>query len=52
MKDKQQAVDNGLILHADGEAFCKTCHNPDSPSFKEFKYDEAWAKIKHEKPKD
>jgi hypothetical protein len=48
MKDKQQAKDNGLLVP--DEAFCKTCHNTDSPSYKEFKFDEFWAKIKHTDP--
>ncbi len=52
MKDKDKAIENGLVIHTDGETFCKTCHNPDSPSYKEFKYDEFWPKIKHEKPKN
>jgi len=50
MKDKQKAIDNGLILHSDIAAFCVTCHNPDSPNYKEFKFDDAWAQIKHVKP--
>ena len=50
MKDKDQAVANGLIIHTEGEAFCKTCHNPDSPTFKEFNYDDSWAKINHIDP--
>jgi hypothetical protein len=33
------------------EAKCKTCHNPESPFFKEFKYDEFHAKIVHLIPK-
>lgn len=50
MKDKQQAIANGLIVHEDGAVFCKTCHNSDSPTFKSFDYDEYWAKIKHSDP--
>lgn len=50
MKDKQQAMDNGLIIHTEKEAFCTTCHNQDSPTFKSFNYEESWAKIKHTKP--
>ncbi len=52
MKDKQQAIDKGLIIHTEGAEFCKTCHNPESPSYKEFIYDDFWPKIKHEKPKN
>jgi hypothetical protein len=52
MKDKDKAMENGLIIHTEKEAFCITCHNPESPSYKEFKYDEFWEQIKHSKPKD
>lgn len=50
MKDKQQAVANGLVLHDNGAEFCKTCHNSDSPTFKSFDYNEYWEKIKHNNP--
>jgi hypothetical protein len=50
MKDRQQAISNGLVIHEDGAEFCKTCHNSDSPTFKSFNYDEYWAKIKHTDP--
>lgn len=50
MKDRQQAVVNGLILHDNGEEFCRTCHNSDSPTYKDFNYEEYWAKIKHTDP--
>jgi hypothetical protein len=50
MKDKAKAEENGLILHTDKEAFCKTCHNADSPTFKEFNLEDAWAKIQHTDP--
>jgi len=50
MKDKQQAIANGLIIHTNDAEFCKTCHNSDSPTFKSFNYDESWAKIKHTDP--
>jgi excinuclease UvrABC ATPase subunit len=50
MKDKQQALANGLVLHEDGAEFCKTCHNSDSPTFKSFDYNESWDKIKHTDP--
>ncbi|HEY3251708.1 MAG TPA: multiheme c-type cytochrome [Ignavibacteria bacterium] len=51
MKDKEQAKQNGLTIN-NNEEFCKTCHNSESPNYKEFKYDEFWAKIQHSKPKD
>lgn len=50
MKDKQKAIENGLNVPADIAAFCKGCHNSDSPTFKDFNFDEAWAKIQHKKP--
>jgi len=50
MKDKQKAIDNGLIVHTEKEAFCTTCHNSESPTFKGFNYDEMWAKIQHPDP--
>ena len=50
MKDKKLAVENGLILHEDGEKFCVSCHNPESPTYKKFNYAESWEKIKHPVP--
>jgi len=29
------------------EATCKKCHNPESPTYKPFKFDEAWKQIAH-----
>jgi len=54
MKNKEKAVAAGMRGFKDNaaiEAFCKTCHNEKSPSYKEFKFDEYWAKIKHPVPK-
>jgi len=51
MKNKQDAIAKGLTNHKDIAAFCKTCHNSSSPTYKDFKFDEAWAKIKHSIPK-
>jgi hypothetical protein len=50
MKDRDKAIQNGLQIHEEGELFCVKCHNQDSPTFKGFKYDEYWEKIKHPKP--
>jgi excinuclease UvrABC ATPase subunit len=50
MKDKQKSIENGLILHSDKEVFCKSCHNPESPTFKEFEFEKMWNAIKHTKP--
>ena len=33
------------------EADCKKCHNLESPTYKEFKFTEAWKKIAHNIPK-
>jgi hypothetical protein len=54
MKDKAKAIAAGLHEFKDAaaiEKFCKGCHNEKSPTFKEFKFDEMWGKIKHQVPK-
>jgi len=54
MKDSVKAVAAGLVLYKDKAAIekkCKTCHNEKSPSYKTFKFEEMWAKIKHPIPK-
>jgi hypothetical protein len=54
MKDKAKAIKAGLTDFKDDaaiEKLCKTCHNEKSPSYKEFKFKEMWAKIKHSIPK-
>jgi cytochrome c2 len=54
MKDKAKAIAAGLNdLSAKGaaEKLCKSCHNDKSPTHKEFKFEEMWAKIKHPIPK-
>ena len=50
MKPKATAIENGLLVAADKEAFCKGCHNSESPTFTAFNYEEMWGKIKHAKP--
>jgi len=47
MKDKAKAEAAGLVLAADDPKLCTKCHNSKSPTYKEFKYKEAWDKIKH-----
>ena len=50
MKDKVKAAAAGAITYADNkaiEAKCVQCHNDKSPTFKGFKFEEHWAKIKH-----
>lgn len=54
MKDKAKAIAAGMTDFKDAaaiEKFCKTCHNEKSPTFKEFKFEEMWGKIKHPVPK-
>ncbi len=54
MKDKAKSVAAGMHDFKDEktiEAFCKTCHNEKSPTFKEFKFKESWEKMKHLVPK-
>ncbi|HEY6952089.1 MAG TPA: cytochrome c family protein [Bacteroidota bacterium] len=54
MKDKAKAIAAGLTDFKDSasiEKWCKTCHNEKSPTFKGFKFDEMWGKIKHPIPK-
>jgi len=54
MKDKAKAIAAGMHEFKDPaaiEKLCKTCHNEKSPTHKEFKFSESWAKIKHAVPK-
>jgi excinuclease UvrABC ATPase subunit len=54
MKDKAKSIAAGMTEYKDEaaiEAKCKTCHNDKSPTFKEFRFKEMWAKIKHPVPK-
>jgi cytochrome c peroxidase len=53
MKDREASVAAGLVVFADDaaiEAKCKTCHNEESPTYKEFKFAEMYEKIKHNIP--
>ncbi|GBD89686.1 perchlorate reductase subunit gamma precursor [bacterium BMS3Abin04] len=53
MKDRDKAIANGLHVYKtedDKEKLCGTCHNKKSPTFKEFKFEERWEKIKHTVP--
>ena len=50
MKDQTKAVAAGLALAKDDPKLCTQCHNEESPSFKGFKYQESWDKIKHPVP--
>jgi len=54
MKDKAKAIAAGLHEFKDMaavEKLCKTCHNEKSPTHKDFKVEEMWAKVKHAVPK-
>jgi nitrate/TMAO reductase-like tetraheme cytochrome c subunit len=51
MKSHEESIKAGLTVYTETEKFCVTCHNSESPTFKEFKFDEFWAKIKHIVPK-
>ena len=54
MKSHEKSVAAGMREFKDAaatEAFCKTCHNSKSPTYKEFKFKESWEKIKHMLPK-
>ena len=50
MKDKAKAEAAGLMLAVNDPKLCEKCHNSKSPTYKEFKYKEAWDKIKHPVP--
>ncbi|MBI5403929.1 MAG: cytochrome C554 [Ignavibacteriae bacterium] len=51
MKDKQKSIENGMNPISDINQLCTGCHNSESPTFKDFKFDEMWGKIKHNKAK-
>ncbi len=50
MEDKKLSVENGLMVYEKTEDLCKKCHNEESPTHKEFKFEEMWTKIKHDVP--
>jgi hypothetical protein len=52
MTDQQKAVENGLFISTTKEDFCLKCHNSESPSYKDFNFEERWAQIKHYKLKN
>ena len=54
MRSREESVKKGLVIwndKAEMEAGCVKCHNPQSPTYKEFKFDEMWPKIAHPVPK-
>ena len=53
MEDHAKSVAAGMTEYANEAAIenqCKTCHNDESPTFKEFNFKEMWAKIAHPVP--
>jgi len=48
MKNREMAMKNGMILPT--EEVCKSCHNPESPTYKPFVYAEKAAMIAHPDP--
>ncbi|MEW6507959.1 MAG: cytochrome c family protein [Bacteroidota bacterium] len=54
MKSREESVKNGLVVWKNEDeikADCVKCHNPESPTYKEFNFEKTWAKIKHPVPK-
>ncbi len=51
MKNREEAIANGLIIPDKGEKFCSTCHNANSPTYKARDFNEMWEQIKHPIPK-
>jgi len=47
---KDKAIAAGLVIGDSVKKVCVTCHNAESPTHKEFKFDVMWAKIKHQGP--
>ncbi len=50
MKNREEAVKNGLVIYSELEKFCVTCHNPESPTYIAVDVNENWNKIKHPNP--
>ncbi|MFH1337142.1 MAG: cytochrome c family protein [Candidatus Zixiibacteriota bacterium] len=49
MQDKKMAMANGLVEPT--EKLCVACHNTDSPTYKPFKYADAYKLVEHHAPK-
>jgi excinuclease UvrABC ATPase subunit len=52
MKDRNLAIQKGLLVFENIENHCITCHNVESPTYIGFNFEEAWEKIKHPVPKN
>jgi len=50
MKSREESIAHGMVEITDRETFCQKCHNPESPTFKEINFTEAWETIKHPVP--
>lgn len=53
MQDHAKSVAAGMTEYADEAAIelqCRTCHNEESPTYKEFDFKKMWEKIKHPIP--
>ena len=48
MKNRELSIQKGMIIPT--EETCKKCHNSESPTFKEFNFEEMSAKIAHPDP--
>lgn len=48
MKNREEAIKNGLVIPT--AEVCQKCHNPESPTFKSFNFDEMSKKIAHPIP--
>ena len=51
MKNKDQAILNGLMLYSNLEGYCVKCHNEKSPTYVKQDVNVMWEKIKHPIPK-
>jgi hypothetical protein len=50
MQDREKAVANGLLVYEKVEELCISCHNAESPTYVDFKFEESWEKIAHKVP--
>ncbi len=51
MRNKDEAVKNGLVMHEDLDTFCATCHNSESPTHKgDYDFKAMWKEIEHKVP--
>ena len=50
MSDRDLAIANGLLIP--NEQTCRHCHNRDSPTYREFTFDDYFARIRHSRPEE